>query len=270
MNNDFSTADEIAKTWGVSARYVQYLCREGKIGDAVKRAGVWFIPGDAPPPPKSLKANNEPYTFSGTKKAIFDSAISLFTKLGYENVAINDIAKSVGIRQSAVYNHFKSKLELLETIYDYYRNHYINSRPGPEVLEKEILSGSLIDIIVKGFNFDFDESIRWQMGDITKLILERAPTDIKAAELFRVTFLEEGVRHVAAGLDKAVGMGRLAPFDTRAISLLINSTRVYIFLRWLVEPLEDDIEKIKNDEQVMYGLIAGMITDLKLNELIAN
>ena len=259
---NFSTAEEIAKTWGVTSRYVQYLCREGKIDDAIKRAGVWFIPDDASPPLKSAKANNAPFRYVGTKKAIFDNAISLFTRLGYENVTICDIADSVGIRQSAVYNHFKSKLHLLETIYGFFSYHYFGSRPSRDVLEVEISSGSAKDIIVNSFIFAFDENIRWQMTDITKMILVRASTDIKAAELFKTIILEEGVKYVTEGLDRTVEYGRFAPFDTRAVAILINSVRLYTLLWWLIEPSHDGLSAVEKDEQAMYGMIADMMTDL--------
>ena len=260
---NYSTADEIANTWGVSPRYVQYLCREGKLEDAVKRAGVWFIPDDAPPPQKSLKANSKPYSFAGTKKALFENAISLFTRQGYENVTISDIANSVSIRQSAVYNHFKSKSELLETIYEFYHYNYFNSRPDPETLGKEIHSGSILDIIVKGFIFAFDDSIRRQMTDITKMIMVRAATDDKAAELLKMIILEEGAKFVADGFEKAIASGRLAPFDIRTVSVLINSVRLYTLLWWIVEPSAETQAKVEKDENAMYSMISNMLTDLK-------
>ena len=258
---NYSTADEMAKIWGVTARYVQYLCREGKVDDAIKRAGAWFIPDDAPPPLKSVKSNNEPYRFTGTKKAIFDNAINLFTRKGYENVTICDIADSVGIRQSAVYNHFKSKQELLETIYEFCRYNYFTSRPGPEVLESVIDTGSIQDIIVKAFIYEFDENVRWQMTDITKMIMERASTDDKAAELFRTIILEEGVKFVEEGLEKAVKRGRLAPFDTRAVSVLINCVRLYTLLWWLIEPSSEELKSVEKDELAMYRLISGLLSE---------
>ncbi|MHA6346172.1 TetR family transcriptional regulator [Roseivivax sp. CAU 1761] len=48
-----------------------------------------------------------------TKAAIRDAARRLFTRFGYAGVSVRDIAAEVGIRPSAIYNHFASKHEIL-------------------------------------------------------------------------------------------------------------------------------------------------------------
>ncbi len=44
-----------------------------------------------------------------TKKKILDISLELFSKKGYSAVSIRDICKYVGIKESSVYYHFKSK-----------------------------------------------------------------------------------------------------------------------------------------------------------------
>ena len=48
-----------------------------------------------------------------TKDELRDHARRLFARHGYEGVSMRDIAGSVGVRQSAIYNHFPSKQHLL-------------------------------------------------------------------------------------------------------------------------------------------------------------
>ena len=50
---------------------------------------------------------------TNTKDDLRIHAKRLFAKHGYEGVSMRDIAGSVGIRQSAIYNHFPSKQHLL-------------------------------------------------------------------------------------------------------------------------------------------------------------
>ncbi len=52
-------------------------------------------------------------TRTNTKDDLRDHARRLFAEHGYEGVSMRDIAGSVGIRQSAIYNHFPSKQHLL-------------------------------------------------------------------------------------------------------------------------------------------------------------
>ncbi len=51
-----------------------------------------------------------------TKEQILDAALRLFSENSYHGASIRDIAKAVGKRESSIYNHFKSKDEILEKI----------------------------------------------------------------------------------------------------------------------------------------------------------
>lgn len=55
-----------------------------------------------------------------TKNKILDSSIDLFSKYGYDGVSIRQIASTVGIRESSIYNHYPNKLSILQAILDYY------------------------------------------------------------------------------------------------------------------------------------------------------
>lgn len=50
---------------------------------------------------------------SNTKAELLDRSRELFARHGYEGVSMRDIAGAIGVRQSAIYNHFKSKQDLL-------------------------------------------------------------------------------------------------------------------------------------------------------------
>jgi AcrR family transcriptional regulator len=49
---------------------------------------------------------------SGTKAKIIKEARALFSELGYKGASVRKIASKVGIRESALYNHFKNKEEI--------------------------------------------------------------------------------------------------------------------------------------------------------------
>ena len=258
----YKTVEEKAAQWGVTVRHVQYLCRTGKIDSAEKRAGAWFIPEDTPNPLKNTKESDKPFEFVGTKKSIFDNSIKLFTQKGYENVSINDIADAVGIRQSAVYNHFNSKQEILDTIYGFYYHHWILNRPNMDYFEL-LLKGrsTAIDIITKGFIYAFEERILEQMSDVVKIIMQRVSTDAKATELFQKLLLEEGITFVENGLNRAIAADRFKPFDTRTVSVLINCARLYTLLWWMTGPSEEVRINLEKDEIAMYKLIAAFLPE---------
>ena len=48
--NDLKTPEDLALEWGLTARRVQYLCREGRIEGAVKKGRQWLLPADTKKP----------------------------------------------------------------------------------------------------------------------------------------------------------------------------------------------------------------------------
>lgn len=53
-----------------------------------------------------------------TKQAILEEALNLFSVHGYDGVSVKDIANAVGIKDSSLYKHYKSKKEIFETLLD--------------------------------------------------------------------------------------------------------------------------------------------------------
>ena len=53
---------------------------------------------------------------SKTKEKILKTALKLFAAKGYKATTVRDIAGAVGIKQGALYNHFKNKDEILATL----------------------------------------------------------------------------------------------------------------------------------------------------------
>ncbi len=51
-----------------------------------------------------------------TKEKILDAALELFSQRGYKGASVRMISSKVGIRESALYNHFKNKEDILNTI----------------------------------------------------------------------------------------------------------------------------------------------------------
>ena len=51
-----------------------------------------------------------------TRQAILDAALELFAQKGYFGTSLRDVAAAVGVRESAIYNYFKSKDALFEAL----------------------------------------------------------------------------------------------------------------------------------------------------------
>jgi len=51
-----------------------------------------------------------------TRQAILDAALDLFAQKGYFGTSLRDVASSVGVRESALYNYFESKDALFDAL----------------------------------------------------------------------------------------------------------------------------------------------------------
>lgn len=74
---------------------------------------------------------------NSTKWIIFETAIVMFSEMGYAKVSMRDIGKKVGVSAASIYNHFKSKDEILTSIYDFYEYHMKKILPDINKLLKD-------------------------------------------------------------------------------------------------------------------------------------
>lgn len=69
-----------------------------------------------------------------TKETLLKAAIQLFAEKGYKGTSIRTLAQAVGIKESSVYNHFKSKESILDAILDYQMEAFHGSMPSEKIL----------------------------------------------------------------------------------------------------------------------------------------
>ena len=55
-----------------------------------------------------------------TRQKILDSAVDLFAAKGYRDTTIRELAAAVGVKEASIYNHFSSKISILEYILEDY------------------------------------------------------------------------------------------------------------------------------------------------------
>ena len=71
-----------------------------------------------------------------TKDKIFDTALDLFSKKGYDSVSVRTIASEVGIKESSIYNHYSSKEDILMSILNYFEGYFKGNPLDDENIRK--------------------------------------------------------------------------------------------------------------------------------------
>ncbi|WP_407393083.1 TetR/AcrR family transcriptional regulator [Methanobrevibacter sp.] len=127
------------------------------------------------------------------KEKIFNVSIDLFSEYGYDGVSIRQIAREVGIRESSIYNHYKSKESILEEILDYYIY---------QMLSEEIPLDDASDNLDVGFDYFYEQGLNAfasqlkieKMSKITRIILIESYHNEKIREFLKNSILNEAIK----------------------------------------------------------------------------
>ncbi|WP_407415444.1 TetR/AcrR family transcriptional regulator [Methanobrevibacter sp.] len=107
------------------------------------------------------------------KEKIFHVSIDLFSKYGYDGVSVRKIASEVGIKESSIYNHFKSKESILDSILEYYIG-VMTKEEIPVARASENLDVGFDYFYSFGLEFYIDRLKEEGMMKITRIILVEA------------------------------------------------------------------------------------------------
>ncbi len=102
-----------------------------------------------------------------TKEKIVEAAIDLIAENGYKGASVRKIASKVGIRESAIYNHFKNKEDILKKIFS-------------EIFSTPIEMKDIEEKAKKGKSFLHQYAVAYKLVSFDK----------KMEKLFRVMMIE--------------------------------------------------------------------------------
>ncbi|MCR4989439.1 MAG: TetR/AcrR family transcriptional regulator [Lachnospiraceae bacterium] len=173
----------------------------------------------------------------GRKEEILYAALELAAKNGMKSVSMSQIADKVGIKAPSLYNHFKSKDELIREMYTFFRNKAKDGSGQVSMDPSELTEKSLEDILLS--------SVSSYMGIVT---------DKNMLQFFKVLYSERTTDSVAA---------KIIVEETER---MIRSSR-NMFYAFVVH------DKVKNDNIDMaamtYSLTIHSLIDYRMDMLTA-
>ena len=161
---------------------------------------------------------------SPTKERILMTSTVLFARKGYAAVSMRDIARSIGIKPSSLYNHFESKerlwaaaLEHLKRLWLLYLDH----------LAGVLAQAGTFEEVLAHIYYDLKRMVNIFSSYGFSLIMQEQVHDHLAAETFDF-FMSRGLKVIKGGFDDCVARGLVPAFDsyTAAILLLHNALLV--------------------------------------------
>ena len=184
-----------------------------------------------------MKVNN--------KDRIFDVSIDLFSEFGYDGVSIRQIAKNVGIKESSIYNHYKSKEAILDSILNFYIEQMLSEDIPIEDASANLDVG--FDHFYRAGLNAFTGQLRDEkMSKITRIILIESYHNEKINEFLKRSILEEAIRGWT-GLFDLMKSKRMIREDADSRQLAESFYKYGLFLlyeHYIINYPEDDAKFI--------------------------
>ena len=201
-------------------------------------------------------------SLTGTKELIFDTAIEMIATVGFENMSMRDLASAVGIKTSSLYSHFAGKQEILDSIYDYFCEHYLDNRLPAEESRRVFKTGSREEMF-KTMMFDFvskDEKKYKRMVLATKIVMMRIFNDERANRVFLEITCDKTAEITKDLLEYGISAGRLENFDVDTYSSFLIGMLFFMGIKAFARP---DYAVGQLDEEKRIGKMLMDILPLK-------
>ena len=140
--------------------------------------------------------------------------MKLFSVYGFEAVSIRAIADAVGVGNSALYKHFKSKKDILDAIVVYSKEYFLqkSSQEMVQIQNKDDLKKACLSM------FKFQTRDEWMVMFRKLLLIEQFKNE-EMAEIYRKFFLELPVESQAKVFEQLIGAGAMRDKNARVMAM---------------------------------------------------
>jgi len=175
----------------------------------------------------------------------------LFSKKGFMGVSVRDIAKEVGVRESALYKHYKSKQDILDHIIAVMKDRialaYVENQV-PEAITKDVSDAyaklsaeSLCEIAWNLFLLFTKDPM---VSNYRKLLMREQFNNKQAAKQYDEIYLTGVIKSQGKIFEKLVQSGLFKEVNPEIIALQFYGPIFLLFQQYDFDPTRE--EQIKN------------------------
>jgi AcrR family transcriptional regulator len=159
-----------------------------------------------------------------TKTRILDAALDIMSVYGVGGASMRGIAKAANINAASIYNYFGSKEEIVQSLYDYYREQYRKARPDIEELLTRAETEPPLDVLM-ACDFHYTVEVERKMDKIFLIAAYRVSSDQVSAQFVHDIIFASPQETVRPLLGRMIELGKIEPMDIDAfVNLLIYLT----------------------------------------------
>jgi len=153
-----------------------------------------------------------------TKQRILDEAIELISQKGYKGVSIRELARSVGIKESSIYNHYGSKDEILTVILNLFTSEMEGTVLTEETIEERISAISPEEFWRVGTSKFMEATEDPRMEKISLIVFQEMFRDMRARDIALREFFSRQQELVELIFTKMKDRGIIGQVDTNALA----------------------------------------------------
>ncbi len=194
-----------------------------------------------------------------TARAILDVAADLFARRGYDGVSVREIAKGAGIRESSVYNHFFSKADILNALYDEFIRLVPQTRPSEAELD-QMLEIMQPEEVLKNILFQVGKNVSGSLSNTAMIINYEKFKTPRAAQMYYRYVVNEPATYYERLFEKMIARGMLAPVDARMFAeqynyVSITLTKEYIMAQYGLADVHEVVRYMIQTLEFFCGLM---------------
>jgi AcrR family transcriptional regulator len=181
-----------------------------------------------------------------TKEKLFETAIDLFSSQGFKGVSIRDLTSAIGIKESSFYNHYKSKDDLIEAIFSYYKTAFAQTMPPEGRIEAILATVSPPEFLRQG-NLRFMERMSGpQIQKIWRILFTEQYRDKRAREIIFHEMVQLPIAYTAKVFETMIKMDLIKAYDPALLAAEYQYPVAFMFSIFLMAVSEQaDLETLK-------------------------
>lgn len=167
---------------------------------------------------------------TGTKWNIFLSAVELFSASSYNEVTMNQIAKQVGIKAASMYNHFDSKSEILDKIFEFYEVNGPENQPDLDHLLAMVDTTHPHELL-QMTEMHYDPKAQPILDRIAIILSNIKRSNPRAERILYHHVIETPTNYFTPLLERMMALGRIEPIDIHSFVFIYVNTAYSASLR---------------------------------------
>ncbi len=156
-----------------------------------------------------------------TTRQILNVSADLFARNGFDGVSVRQIAEKAGIRESSLYNHFRSKADILERLFDELRHLIPQTRPSDEEIDRMLILMEPEEIF-KNIVFTVGKSANITLLNTVTVINNERFRNARAADMYFKYLINEPTDYYEGLITKMMEKRMIKPIAARTFAQQYN------------------------------------------------